>query len=264
MSLLKIIILGIIQGITEFFPISSSGHLVLTQNLLGLREPQLLVDVMLHFGTVIALFVFLRKEIAGIFISLIQFFKRPSLKSKDPNMILVFSLVVASIPTFLIGYFFHRPFESLFGSPRAVSFALMITAIFLFFTKFAKQKKAKIPLHPFIIGVLQGAAIVPGFSRSGLTIGGALFLGWERKKAARFSFLLSIPAILGASFFQLQKPTVSAQPWGIIIIGVFIAALTGYFSLAFLVKIINRGKFYLFSFYCAVIAAAGIILTWQK
>jgi undecaprenyl-diphosphatase len=262
LSLIKIIILGIIQGITEFFPISSSGHLVLAQNLLGLKEPQLLVDVMLHFGTVISLLIFLRKKIAEVVISLVLFFKKPSSKTKDPNMVLVFSLVVASIPTFLIGYFFHHPLESLFGSPKAVSLALMITALFLFFTKFAQQKREKIPLHPFIIGVLQGVAIVPGFSRSGLTIGGALFLGWERKKAAQFSFLLSIPAILGASFFQLQKSVVSTQPWGIIIIGVLVSALIGYFSLAFLVKIINRGKFYLFSFYCAAVAVLGIILTW--
>lgn len=262
MSLIKIVILGIIQGITEFFPISSSGHLVLAQNLLGLKDPQLLVDVMLHFGTVISLLIFLRKEIAEIFISLIQFFKNPTVKTKDPNIVLVFSLVLASVPTFLIGYFFSRSLESLFESPKAVSFALMMTALFLFFTKFAQKKKVKIPWHPFIIGVLQGTAIVPGFSRSGLTIGGALFLGWERKKAARFSFLLSIPAILGASLFQLQKSVVSIQPWGIIIIGVLVSALVGYFSLVFLVKIINRGKFYLFSFYCAVIAVLGIILTW--
>jgi len=262
LSLIKIIILGIIQGITEFFPISSSGHLVLAQNLFGLKEPQLLLDVMLHVGTVISLLIFLRKEIAEIILSLIQFLKKPSLKTKDPNMALVFSLVVASIPTFLIGYFFSRPLESLFESPKAVSFALMITAFFLFFTKFARPKKVKVPLHPFIIGVLQGTAIVPGFSRSGLTIGGALFLGWERKKAARFSFLLSIPAILGASFFQLQKSVASTQPWGIILIGVLVSAIMGYFSLVFLVKIINRGKFYLFSFYCAVVAAIGIILTW--
>jgi undecaprenyl-diphosphatase len=262
LSLIKIIILGIIQGITEFFPISSSGHLVLAQNLLGLKEPQLLVDVMLHLGTVISLLVFLRKEIAEILLSLIRFLKKPSLKTKDSNMVLIFFLIVASIPTFLIGYFFSRPLESLFESPKAVSFALMITAFFLFFTKFARQKKAESPWQAFIIGVLQGTAIVPGFSRSGLTIGGALFLGWERKKAARFSFLLSIPAILGASFFQLQKSAVSTQTWGIIIIGILISALTGYISLVFLVKIINRGKFYLFSFYCAVIAAIGIVLTW--
>ncbi|MFW6139945.1 MAG: undecaprenyl-diphosphate phosphatase [Acidobacteriota bacterium] len=261
MSLIKIIILGIIQGITEFFPISSSGHLVLAQNLLGLKEPQLLVDVMLHFGTVISLLIFLRKEIAEIIISLIRFFKKPSIKTKDPDIVLVFSLIMASIPTFLIGYFFRRPLESLFGSAKVVSLALMVTALFLFFTKYARKKKVKIPLHPVIIGVLQGAAIVPGFSRSGLTIGGALLLGWERKKAARFSFLLSIPAILGASFFQLQKTIISTQPWGIITIGVLAAALTGYLSLVFLLKIINKGRFYLFSFYCAVIAAIGIILT---
>jgi undecaprenyl-diphosphatase len=261
LSLIKIIILGIIQGITEFFPVSSSGHLVLAQNLLGHKEPQLLVDVMLHFGTILSLFVFLRKEIKDILLSLWEFCKKPSLKTKDPNMVLVLSLIVASIPTFLMGYFFSGLFESLFESPRSVSGALFITALFLFFTKFARQKKIRRPLHPFLIGVLQGIAIVPGFSRSGLTIGGALYLGWERKKAARFSFLLSIPAILGASVFQLQKTVISAQPWGIIIIGILAAALTGYFALVFLTEIINKGKFYVFSFYLAAAAVLGFILT---
>jgi len=261
LSLIKIIILGIIQGITEFFPVSSSGHLVLIQNLLGLKEPQLLVDVMLHLGTVLSLFVFLRKEIKDILLSLWQFCKKPSLKTRDPNIILILSLITASIPTFFIGYFFSGLFESLFASPTAVSAALFITALFLFFTKFARQKKTNLPLHPLLIGVLQGIAIVPGFSRSGLTIGGALYLGWKREKAARFSFLLSIPVILGASVFQLQKTVISTQPWGIIIIGILAASLTGYFSLVFLTKIINKGKFYLFSFYLAAAAVLGFILT---
>jgi len=260
LSLTKIILLGIIQGITEFFPISSSGHLVLMQNLLGLKEPQLLVDVMLHLGTVISLLFFLRKEIKEIFISFLRFCKKPSLKTKDPDILLVFSLLLASIPTFLIGYFFSSTFESLFESPKAVCVALFGTALFLFFTQFAKLKKPNYFLHPLIIGVLQGAAIVPGFSRSGLTIGGALFLGWKRKKATQFSFLLSIPAILGASLFQLQKSVISTQPWGIIITGVLTAAVAGYASLVLLVKIVNRGKFYLFSFYCAAAAALGLIL----
>lgn len=235
--------------------------MVLSQNLLGLKEPQLLVDVMLHLGTVFSLLIFLRKEIREIAVSFIRFCKKPSLKTEDANIILVFSLLIASLPTFLIGYFFSGFFESLFSSPKAVSLALMGTAFFLFFTRFAKKKKAHTQVHAFIIGVLQGTAIVPGFSRSGLTIGGALFLGWQREKAARFSFLLSIPAILGASLFQLQKTVVSAQPWGIIITGIFVAALTGYFSLVALVKIINQGKFYWFSFYCAAVAVLGLILT---
>ncbi|MBD3414859.1 MAG: undecaprenyl-diphosphatase [Candidatus Aminicenantes bacterium] len=261
MSLIKIIFLGFIQGITEFFPVSSSGHLVLIQNLLGLKEPQLLVDVMLHLGTVISLLLFLRKEIKEIITGLFRFLKKPSFKNDDPSLRLVCSLLIASIPTFLMGYFFSPFFESLFSSPRAVSAALFITAVFLFLTRYAKQRKVRIPIHPFIIGVLQGAAIVPGFSRSGLTIGGALLLGWKRQKAARFSFLLSIPAILGASFFQLQKSEISAQPWGLIILGVIIAALTGYLSLVFLVKVINRGQFFLFSYYCAAAAVLGIIFT---
>lgn len=260
MSLLQILLLGFIQGITEFFPISSSGHLVLTQNLLGFNEPMLLVDVMLHVGTVISLLVFLRKDITALFRSFLLFYRKPDFKTKDSDMLLLYSILLASIPTFLIGYFFSDALESLFESPLAVLVALFGTAVFLFLTRFAKPKKIRLILHPILIGILQGAAIIPGLSRSGMTIGGALFMGWDRKKAARFSFLLSIPVILGASVFQLQKIELSAQPWGIILAGIAAAAVTGYFALVFLVRIINHGKFYVFAYYCAVVAILGLIL----
>jgi len=180
--------------------------------------------------------------------------------TQDPDMVTLFSIILASIPTFLIGYFFSDALESLFESPRSVLVALLGTAVFLLLTRFTKPKKVRIPLHPILIGILQGAAIIPGLSRSGMTIGGALFLGWDRKKAARFSFLLSIPVILGASIFQLQKVELSAQPWGVILAGIAAAALTGYFALVFLVRIIDHGKFYVFAYYCAVVAILGLIL----
>lgn len=261
MSLITIIILGIIQGLTEFFPVSSSGHLVLFQNLFGLTEPQIFVDVMLHVGTLVSLFVFLRREIGELVIGFFLFVQTPKKYRNDPRIKLIFAIGVASIPTALIGYFFSDFFESLFASLRTVGLALIFTGFYLFLTKFTVERKKNFLIHPFLIGILQGVAIVPGFSRSGLTIGGALFMGWKREEAARFSFLLSIPAIAGAAFFQFGKIDPHSAPWVIITIGVVVSALVGYLALALLVSVINRGKFYIFSFYCFLVGVTAIVFS---
>lgn len=258
MSYGTIILLGIIQGLTEFFPVSSSGHLVLFQNLFGLKEPQIFVDVMLHMGTLISLFVFLRRELWGLIIGFLLFMKSPKMSLADPQIKLIFALAVASIPTAFIGYVFSDFFESLFASLRSVGLALVFTGCYLFLTKYAREKKKNFGIHPFIIGILQGAAIIPGFSRSGLTIGGAMFLGWKREEAARFSFLLSIPAICGAALFQFGKIDTSSQPWSVIVVGIVASAAFGYLALALLVSVINRGKFYAFSFYCLLAGIAAV------
>ena len=261
MSYAEIALLGIIQGLTEFFPVSSSGHLVLFQNLFGLKEPQILVDVMLHLGTLLSLLVFLRNELLSLIQSFFLFIRSPKKGIHDPGIKLIFALILASVPTFFIGYLFSDFFESLFASLRIVGLALIITGTYLFLTKLAKEKKKNFLSHPFIIGILQGIAIVPGFSRSGLTIGGALFLGWKREEAARFSFLLSIPAILGATLFQLSKTDMGSQPWLVILTGVLVSSVFGYTALSFLVSIINRGKFYFFSFYCFLAGLTAVVIS---
>ncbi len=250
MSFIEIVILGVLQGLTEFFPVSSSGHLVLFQNLFGLKEPQIFADVMLHVGTLISLAVFLRRDILELARGFFLFCQNPQKASSDPRVKMIFALILASIPTALIGYFFSDFFESLFASLKAVGLALIITGLYLYLTKLARERKRNFFSHPLIIGLLQGAAIVPGFSRSGLTIGGALFLGWKREEAARFSFLLSIPAILGAALFQFQKIDSGTQPWSILLAGAAVSAVFGYLALTLLVSVIQRGRFYSFSFYC--------------
>ena len=250
MSLIEITILGVLQGLTEFFPVSSSGHLVLFQNLFGLKEPQIFADVMLHVGTLLSLVVFLRRDILALAHAFWLFCRNPKKFSSDPRIKMIFALVLASVPTALIGYLFSDFFESLFASLRAVGLALIITGIYLLLTKFTRERKRNFFFHPLIIGILQGAAIVPGFSRSGLTIGGALFLGWKREEAARFSFLLSIPAILGAAIFQFQKIDKGSQPWSMLLVGTLVSSIFGYLALTLLLSVIKGGKFYSFSFYC--------------
>ncbi len=261
MSYAEITLLGIIQGLTEFFPVSSSGHLVLFQNLFGLKEPQILVDVMLHLGTLLSLLIFLRKELLGLLKSFFLFIRNPKEGSQTPGLKLLLALALASVPTALIGYLFSDFFESLFASLRIVGLALIITGGYLFLTKSAKEKKKNLLVHPLIIGILQGLAIVPGFSRSGLTIGGALFLGWKREEAARFSFLLSIPAIFGAALFQISKVDIHSQPWSIILTGVLVSAVFGYIALSLLVSIILRGKFYSFFYYCFLAGLTAVVFS---
>lgn len=259
MSFIQIIILGIIQGLTEFLPVSSSGHLVLFQNLFGMKEPQVFVDVMLHVGTLISLFVFLRKDILDLIQGLRHFLKSPKTFHQDARTKMLFALAVASVPTAVIGYLLSDFFESLFASLRTAGFALISTGLFLFLTKYTREKPRNFFGHPFIIGTLQGVAIIPGLSRSGLTIGGALFLGWKRAEAARFSFLLSIPAIFGAALFQYSKIGSGTQPWAIIITGVAVSAIFGYIALVLLVSVINKGNFYTFSFYCFLIGLTAVV-----
>lgn len=216
------------------------------------------MDVMLHTGTLISLVVYLRKELSELIKGFWLFLRKPKMYFADARIRQILALAIASIPTVIIGYFFSDFFESLFSSLRTVGLALILTGIYLFFTKSTKEKKKNLFFHPLIIGILQGIAIVPGFSRSGLTIAGAMFLGWKREEAARFSFLLSIPAILGAALFQLGKTDIGTQIWPTIITGVAVSALFGYLALTLLVSVINKGKFYVFSFYCFAVGITAI------
>lgn len=261
MKFFEIVLLGIIQGLTEFFPVSSSGHLVLFQNLFGLREPQLLADVTLHFGTLLSLLVFLRRELVELAQSLGRFCLKPKENVSDPKIKLLFFLFLASLPIAFMGYFFYDFIESLFGSLRAVGGALLLTGIFLLLTKLAQEKQKNNIFHPLLIGLLQGFALVPGFSRSGFTIGGALLLGWKRKDAAQFSFLLSIPAILGATLYQLRNIESTSQSWPLLLVGVIVAGVFGFIALTFLVKLIMRGKFSLFSYYCFFVGLVALLFS---
>ncbi len=261
MRFYEIVLLGIIQGLTEFFPVSSSGHLVLFQNLFGLREPQLLVDVMLHSGTLLSLLVFLRRELIELAQSLGRFCRRPKENIGDPKVRLLFFLFLASLPIAVMGYFLYDFIESLFGSLWTVGVALLLTGGFLLLTKLAREKQKNNISHPLLIGILQGLALVPGFSRSGLTIGGALLLGWKRKEAAQFSFLLSIPAIVGATLYQLRNIESTPQSWPQLLVGVIVAAAFGFMALTFLVKVIVKGKFSSFSYYCFLVGLIALLVS---
>ena len=218
MTILEAIVLGVLQGITEFLPVSSSGHLVLMQHFLGIKESQVFFDVMLHFGTLGAVIIVYYQIIGSLmrtgFSTLFQadFYRHARLTiSNTPDLKLIWFLLLGSIPTGLIALLFKDSLEAIFGKPMVVAGMLIITGLILQLSRLGqrqRQRQTETPLrawHTPLVGVVQGLAIIPGISRSGSTISISLLLGLSPQVAAQYSFLLSIPAILGAVSPQTQR-----------------------------------------------------------
>lgn len=246
------IILGIIQGVTEWLPVSSSGHLVLVQQYFGLSVP-IIFYVFLHVGTLLAVLIVFWKDILQILKSLVKTItlkKSVNEIKEDKDLLLAWFIVLGSIPTGLIGYFGRDIFASFFKSSLVVGVALLFTGTWLFISE-NKKKKIKQLTWPVVlfIGFMQGLAIIPGISRSGATIGAALLLSVNRDKAVRFSFLLAIPAIIGAFLFELKNFTVDSSLIPIIV-GSVVALVVGVVCLKWLIRLVSQKKFHLFAYYC--------------
>jgi undecaprenyl-diphosphatase len=250
--ILESIILGLIQGLTEWLPISSSAHLVITQELLKIKVP-LIFDVMLHFGTLLAVLVFFWKDILNILKNIVKF----DFKSQTGKLIQF--IIVGTIPIIFAGILFYSVVEALFQSLFLVSIALIINGILLFLTKFSKDKKEMSYLDSLFVGFAQAFALIPGISRSGATISTGLLRGVKKEYVFKFSFLLSIPAVLGANIWELSTTIINNTnlDFTSYLIGMIVAAVVGYVSLRFLFRILKKEKFYLFSAYCI---ALGLIL----
>jgi undecaprenyl-diphosphatase len=253
LTLLKAIILGIIQGITEWLPISSSGHLVIAQQLMHLDVP-ISFDILLHLGTLLVIFMVFWKD---ILLTLKAFFKF-DFHSFYGRLSLY--IIIGSVPTAVIGFTFHDLFESFFSSLFVVAIALLVTGTLLYLTKFFNGKRNLSSLDSLFIGIFQGLAIIPGISRSGSTIGLGLLLGNKKEQVAKFSFLLSIPAILGASIFDLKDFSFTSLGTLNVIIGLITAIIVGYISLKYLLKVIMENKFYYFAYYCWILGLIILIL----
>ncbi len=247
MTLLEAIILGLVQGLTEFLPVSSSGHLVLTQALFGLDEPGVTLEVMLHVGTLFSVFWVFRRD----FIELFNFHR----DRRQRYFILM--LILGVIPTGLIGFFFSGYTDALFSSTLLVGFMLLITGTILKLLtiipaglKSVEKMNYKDALW---IGILQGMAVIPGISRSGSTIAAALWRGLDRETAVRYSFMLSAPVIFGASLFEfremLQVGVESEMIINYLVGGVF-SFFAGVLAIRTFIKLLREQKFYLFAFYC--------------
>lgn len=255
---LQAALLGLVQGITEFLPVSSSGHLVLSQKLLGLHEPELLFDVAVHVGTLFAVLMVFRADIYAMLRGL--WANDPEARQGRRLLMLV---VAGSIPTALMGLIFKDTFESLFASVSAVGVALLVTGLLLMATRYAPQAARGLEQtgwgRAVLIGIAQGLAITPGVSRSGTTIAAGLLLGMERELAARFSFVLSIPAILGALALQIKDLSPQSQtPLSPLLVGAVVAALTGYAALKLLIKLVKGGRLHWFAYYCWALGIAAL------
>jgi undecaprenyl-diphosphatase len=273
MSLFYAIILGLIQGLTEFLPVSSSGHLVIAQSLLGFSEPPILFDVMLHGGTLLAIFVFFRKDIwmilSGIFTGAVKEEVNHS-DATDANhphrnegSWFALLVIIGTIPALIVGFALKDFLEGLFSSPATVGFMLCITAAILYFAdrqiRREKSIKAMSITDAILIGVLQAAAIIPGISRSGSTISMGIFRRLTSETAARFSFVLSIPAIIGAIVLEVMDVNeISMHEFGIYLVGTAVAAISGYLSISLLIKTIKSFKLKAFSIYLWIIGFAVI------
>ena len=267
MSILQAVVLGIVQGLTEFLPVSSSGHLVLARQLLNVSNPDMLTfDVYVHVGTLISVCIIFRKDIGHIAMSFWDVARTQAWKSAYQNneyFRLGAAIVIASLPAAIIGLSYRDQIAETFRDPKLVSVNLVITGLFLFLTRFPKAIEGKRIgiISGIIIGIAQSVAILPGISRSGTTMSTAMFLRLRPSLAARFSFLLSVPVIAGAALLEM-KPVIRQgmeMGFGPFIVGLVVAATTGYLAIKLLLRIIERGRFSWFAFYCFVVGIAGIL-----
>ena len=257
-QLIKAVLLGVIQGLTEWLPISSTGHLRLFEKMLGFEAP-ILFDVILHVGTLIVVLTFFRKEIWKMLTALMR------LDLRTEHGLMIPSIIIGTIPTALIGAIFGRQIEETFQGAVPIAIAFVICGLMLYSAKTGKERTEKIGYSTaVIIGVAQGLAIIPGISRSGATIAAALLLGIKREQAFKFSFLLSIPTLLGALSFtvytEFGELTASGLGLAEVLVGTVATMFVGYFALKLLWKILLERKFHLFALYCWLIGAALIAL----
>ncbi|MBQ7583374.1 MAG: undecaprenyl-diphosphate phosphatase [Lachnospiraceae bacterium] len=275
MNILQAIILGIVQGLAEFLPISSSGHLAIIRNLFHIETDQgLLFDVLLHIGTLTAIFVVFWKDIAKLileFFGIITDFIR---RFKDPDLIVLSSayrrfvllIIVSSIPTAILGYI-GRDFVEYASSTLLIpGIGLIVTSVLLFICDRIGDGRKGIKkityLNAFEVGIAQGIATLPGISRSGATISACLMLGIKKETAVKYSFIMSIPAVLGAALLELKDAAGTSVTGGTVIayiIGMVVAAVVGYFAIRVMINVVRRKRYIYFSIYCLVIGLVAII-----
>lgn len=269
-TIVQAIILGIVQGLTEFLPVSSSAHLVFVTDILGLQQ-NVAFDTLLHLGTLVAVVGYFWKDlviiISSFFSSLLDIFRGRFKEglSETPFKKLSWLLLVGTIPAGLMGILLKNEFEALFNSILYVGIFLIITGLLLWGAERVKPGDKDVKDISFknalVIGVAQGIAIAPGISRSGATIAAGLFSGLNRELAARFSFLLSIPAILGAALVQAKDITSFDVSTIVMIAGFVSAAIFGYLAIKLLLKIIKERSLMIFAYYCWIVGMSAIIIS---
>ncbi len=259
MDVLDSILLGIIQGLTEFLPVSSSGHLELGKAILGdssVPEESLLFTVVLHFATALSTIVVFRKDIWSLLKGILKFEWNEDLKFAS-------KIAISMIPAVIVGLFFEEQLEQLFGGNiLLVGFMLLITAILLFFADKAKNTNKNVSFsNAFIIGVSQAIAMLPGISRSGATISTSVLLGNDKTKAARFSFLMVVPLIFGKIAKDILSGDLSleSQNFTALSIGFVAAFISGLFACTWMISLVKKSKLTYFAIYCAIVGLIAVI-----
>lgn len=263
MDWLQALVLGLLQGLTEYLPVSSSGHLTIGSYLFGLNgEDNLAFTVMVHVATVLSTLVVLWKEIDWILKGLFKF------KMNDETKYFI-NILISMIPVGIVGVFFKEQVEEVFGSGLLiVGCMLLVTAALLVFSYYARprQRENISPLHAFVIGLAQAVAVLPGLSRSGSTIATGLLLGNKKEKLAQFSFLMVIPPILGEALLDVVKGLKGEEAFGGIdalplIVGFVAAFVSGCVACKWMINIVKKGKLVWFGVYCAIAGAATIVFS---
>jgi len=251
MTLFQAFILGIVQGITEWLPVSSSGHLVILEYLFGIKET-LSFNIALHFASVIVIFIVFWKDIKDLIIGVF--------KKDKKSLKMFFYYFLASIPAAIFGILLKNSLEIVNQNLFLIGIFLIITSFILFITKFNKKNNKKIDTkNSLFIGLAQACAILPGISRSGMTVSMGLRRGIDKEEIAKFSFILAIPAILGAAILDIRNLQ-SIQNMEAVIIGMIICLIVGVLSLKFLLNIIKKNGLYKFSPYCLTLGILAIII----
>lgn len=269
MSVLQAIILGVVQGLTEFLPISSSAHLTLVPWALNWPLPTLTFDTVLHIGTLVAVVTYFWHDIWRILGAWWQSLRTRRVDSPDAR--LAWLLIVATIPAALAGYFLEDLVAQILSTPAAVATVLLFTGVLLFVCDRLGQKQRTLqelnPGDALAVGLAQACAIIPGLSRSGATMAAGLLRGLTRADAARFSFLLALPITFGAAAQQLYKAArggLSGAEWLPLLLGALTALVTGYLAIRLLLGYVRSHSLRPFACYCWAVGIAGLVLAWLR
>ena len=271
MSWLESILLGLLQGLTEYLPISSSGHLAIASSLFGIDgEQNMAFTVLVHVATVLSTIVILWKEIVWIFKDLFTRQEWKSWEGLNEGTRYAVNIIISMIPVGIVGLFFKDRIEEIFGSgTTVVGICLLITSMLLIFSYYARprQKENISCIHAFIIGIAQAIAVLPGISRSGATIATGILLGNRKERLAQFSFLMVIPPILGEALLDMKDLIGSASGGtagepvgaGVLLLGFLAAFLAGCAACKWMISIVRKGKLIWFGIYCAVVGLLTLI-----
>ncbi len=255
--MIRYLVLGLVQGLTEFLPVSSSGHLVLAERWLGLDPPGLLLEAMLHWGTLAAILIVFRKDILALLKSLRG--KGSLVQRKEVGF-----LIAGTVPIITVGLLLRETIQSAFSSLAGVGIGLLLTSLVLTLGHVAGGRARRSSIRfpdAIIVGLAQAAAVFPGVSRSGTTISAGMAMGLTATQAARFSFLLAIPALFGAGLLHLLDALKApgSQNWLGILIGTMCAFVSGWLALRVALALVVRGRFWIFAIYCALLGTGTLI-----